>query len=566
MGIVAQISSCSSRIHPKLCPKLHAVRMKPRLLPIAFACALAITAGAAAQDRSLPDIGSSAGSVLSPAKQAEYGAMVLAQLRHEGYVLDDPLLDGWLNDVGQRLAAASNKPQQPFTFFLLRERQINAFATLGGYVAVNSGLILAADEEDEVAGVLAHEISHVTQQHVLRGAEKAQRESLPILLATLGAIIAAQKAGGNSTGDATSAALMTGMGLLQQRQIDYTRDNEAEADRIGIRTLANAGYNPEAMADFFQTLQGVVRMNQGDERAAVPGYLQTHPLTLARISEARERAAKLEANLKNTPTALPGNNPLLPAGMQLTLPSNPRQVRGDTGDYGWARERLRVFSASTPMQAIREYQQMRAKQPLNESQRYGLALAHQLIGQNSDALQELTPLAQAHPNNLWLQIALGETEAHTGKAAEADRRFESMLARMPTHRALALSYARLLGERNTHAAGQRAVAVLRPLLGNASNDLPFQQAYARANEIAGDPARAGEAWAEAAYLSGRPEQALVQLNNLKKNQALDYYARARVDARIAAITPTVLELRRQGVHDEEVRGGKLSWGASVIAR
>lgn len=566
MGIVAQISSCSSRIHPKLCPKLHAVRMKPRLLPIAFACALAITAGAAAQDRSLPDIGSSAGSVLSPAKQAEYGAMVLAQLRHEGYVLDDPLLDGWLNDVGQRLAAASNKPQQPFTFFLLRERQINAFATLGGYVAVNSGLILAADEEDEVAGVLAHEISHVTQQHVLRGAEKAQRESLPILLATLGAIIAAQKAGGNSTGDATSAALMTGMGLLQQRQIDYTRDNEAEADRIGIRTLANAGYNPEAMADFFQTLQGVVRMNQGDERAAVPGYLQTHPLTLARISEARERAAKLEANLKNTPTALPGNNPLLPAGMQLTLPSNPRQVRGDTGDYGWARERLRVFSASTPMQAIREYQQMQAKQPLNESQRYGLALAHQLIGQNSDALQELTPLAQAHPNNLWLQIALGETEAHTGKAAEADRRFESMLARMPTHRALALSYARLLGERNTHAAGQRAVAVLRPLLGNASNDLPFQQAYARANEIAGDPARAGEAWAEAAYLSGRPEQALVQLNNLKKNQALDYYARARVDARIAAITPTVLELRRQGVHDEEVRGGKLSWGASVIAR
>lgn len=566
MGIVAQISSCSSRIHPKPCPKLHAVRMKPRLLPIAFACALAITAGAAAQERSLPDIGSSAGSVLSPAKQTEYGAMVLAQLRHEGYVLDDPLLDGWLNDVGQRLAAASNKPQQPFTFFLLRERQINAFATLGGYVAVNSGLILAADEEDEVAGVLAHEISHVTQQHVLRGAEKAQRESLPILLATLGAIIAAQKAGGTSSGDASSAALMTGMGLLQQRQIDYTRDNEAEADRIGIRLLANAGYNPEAMADFFQTLQGVVRMNQGDERAAVPGYLQTHPLTLARISEARERAAKLEANLKNTPTALPGNNPLLPAGMQLTLSSNPRQVRGDTGDYGWARERLRVFSASTPMQAIREYQQMQAKQPLNESQRYGLALAHQLIGQNSDALQELTPLAQAHPNNLWLQIALGETEAHTGKTAEADRRFESMLARMPTHRALALSYARLLGERNTHAAGQRAVAVLRPLLGNASNDLPFQQAYARANEIAGDPARAGEAWAEAAYLSGRPEQALVQLNNLKKNQALDYYARARVDARIAAITPTVLELRRQGVHDEEVRGGKLGWGASAIAR
>lgn len=554
MGILAQISSCSSRIHPKPCPKLHSVRMKPRLLPITFACALAITAGAAAQERSLPDIGSSAGTVLSPAKQTEYGAMVLAQLRHEGYVLDDPLLDGWLNDVGQRLATASNKPQQSFTFFLLRERQINAFATLGGYVAVNSGLILAADEEDEVAGVLAHEISHVTQQHVLRGAEKAQRESLPILLATLGAIIAAQKAGGTSSGDASSAALMTGMGLLQQRQIDYTRDNEAEADRIGIRLLANAGYNPEAMADFFQTLQGVVRMNQGDERAAVPGYLQTHPLTLARISEARERATKLEANMASLPTVLPSSNPLLPSGLQLRLPASVQHARGNTGDYGWARERLRVFSAATPTQAIREYQQMRSKQPLDEVQRYGLALAHQLSGQNIDALQELTPLAQAHPGNLWVQIAMGEAEAHTGKTAEADRRFETLLARMPTHRALVLSYARLLGERNTPEAGQRAVAVMRPLLGNAGSDLPFQQAYARANEIAGDPARAGEAWAEAAYLSGRPEQALVQLNNLKKNQTLDYYARARIDARIAAITPTVLDLRRQGIKDEDVNG------------
>ena len=122
-----------------------------------------------------------------------------------------------------------------------------------------------------MAGVLAHEISHVTQQHVLRGAEKAQRESLPILLATLGAIIAAQQAGGTSSGDATSAAVMTGLGLLQQRQIDYTRDNESEADRVGIRTLARAGYDPEAMADFFQTLQSVVRLNQGDERSQFAG-------------------------------------------------------------------------------------------------------------------------------------------------------------------------------------------------------------------------------------------------------------------------------------------------------
>ncbi|GAB1408005.1 M48 family metalloprotease [Thermomonas brevis] len=530
--------------------------MKPtsRLLPAALAFALAAGSGAAiAQNRNLPDIGSSAGNVLSPARQAEYGAMLLAQLRHAGYVLDDPLLDGWLQDVGTRLGGASDRPQQPLTFFLLRDRQINAFATLGGYIGMNAGLILSAGREDEVAGVLAHEIAHVTQQHVLRGAERAQRDSLPILLATLGAIVAAQQAGGRSSGNATSAALMTGMGLMQQRMIDYTRDNESEADRLGIRNLARGGYDPEAMADFFQTLQGVVRMNQGDERASVPGYLQTHPLTLSRISEARERANQLEPAMA-VPAGTGSGNLLLPAGLQIATGARGPQGQGPTGDFGWARERLRVLSANSPAQAIREYQQMRDKQPLDEAQRYGLALAHQLAGQNAESLRELAPLASGRRDNLWLQIAMAQAEARSGKVAEADQRLSGLLARMPTHRALALSYAQLLGERNTREAGQKAVAVLRPLAAGAASDLPFQQVYARANEIAGEPVRAGEAWAEAAFLGGRPEQALVQLNNLKKNQTLDYYARARIDARIAAITPTVLELRRQGVRDEDATG------------
>ena len=528
-----------------------------RLLP--FVLALAACLPAAAQDARLPDIGSSAGTVLSPARQAEYGAMTLAQLRHAGYVLDDPLLDGWLRDVGLRLGGSSDRPQQSFTFFLLRDRQINAFATLGGYIGMNAGLVLAADREDEVAGVLAHEIAHVTQQHVLRGAEKAQRDSLPILLATLGAIVAAQQAGGNSSGDATSAAVTTGLGMLQQRQIDYTRDNEAEADRIGIRNLARAGFDPQAMAEFFETLQSVVRMNQGDERSQVPGYLQTHPLTLSRISEARERAAKLEPQVAADAVAV-SNNPLLPAGLRIQA-QGPRG-RGTTGDFGFARERLRVLSANTPAQAIREYQAMQAKAPLDDARRYGLAFARMQAGQYRDALPELQALQAKRPDSLWLAIGLGQAEAQSGHAADADRRFEAWLARMPTHRALALSYAQVLAERNTKTSGARAVAVLRPLLVNGANDALFQQTYARANEIAGDDVRAGEAWAEAAYLGGRPEQALVQLNNLKKRGNLDYYARSRIEARIAAITPTVLELRRQGVRDEDATG---RWSLGVRA-
>ncbi len=541
------------------------IRLRPRssILAVALAGALAFSAAAAAQDSKLPDIGSSAGNLLSPAKQAEYGAMTLAQLRHAGYVLDDPLLGGWLDEVGQRLGGASDKPQESFTFFLLGDRQINAFATLGGYIAMNAGLILAADREDQVAGVLSHEVAHVTQQHVLRGAERAQRDSLPILLAMLGTIVAAQKAGGNSSGNATSAAVIGGLGLLQQRQIDYTRDNESEADRIGIRAMARGGYDPDGMAEFFEKLQSMLRTNQGDERSRTPGYLQTHPITLTRISEARERAVSLE---KAAPVATMrvASNPLLPAGMQIS--TNGARARGETGDFGWARERLRVLSANTPAQAIREYQQMQAQQPLGDAQRYGMAFAQQQAGHWADAMRGIAAVQAAHPDSMWLKISLGVAEAKVGRIADADRRFEAMLASRPTHRALVLSYAQVLAERNTPAAGTRAVAVLRPLLGTGADDLLFQQAYARANEIAGDDVRAGEAWAEAAVLSGRPEQALVQLNNLKKRETLDYYARSRIDARITAITPTVLELRRQGIRDEDATRGKLQFDVSAGQR
>ena len=185
---------------------------------------------AAAQDTRRPDIGSSAGEVLGPTQQAEYGAMTLAQLRNLGYTLDDPLLGGWLQGVGNRLGAASDKPAQAYTLFLLRDRQINAFATLGGYVAVNAGLVLAANREDEVAAVLSHEFAHVTQSHVLRAVERAQRDSVPILLAMLGAIALSQASHSNSGDNAAMAAMVSAQGLMLQRQIDYTRGNEAEAD------------------------------------------------------------------------------------------------------------------------------------------------------------------------------------------------------------------------------------------------------------------------------------------------------------------------------------------------
>lgn len=551
------------------CPRTFCLRAL--LLTTAVTLALAMPL-AQAQEK-LPDIGSSAGELLTPARQAEYGAMMLRELRNYGYLLDDPLVNDWLQTMGTRLGSNSDQPRQPYTFFVMKDRQINAFATLGGYIGVNAGLVLTAEREDEVAAVLSHEIAHVTQQHVLRGVERAQRDQIPILLGMLAAVVAAQASNSTSSGNATMAAISSGMGLMQQRQINYTRSNESEADRLGIRTLSRSGYDVDAMAGFFERMASAMRGNEGGY--SVPEFLRTHPVNITRISEAKARAEQMKKDTVLLTTTTPsgerrervdptdpslaepllrGNNPLLPSSV-LRIPMG-QLSRGASGDFDWARERLRVLSADSTPELEREYADLakRQKDGLNDAQRYGQALVVMRSGRAgaAQARQTLAGLLQTRPDNLWLALGLGEAESRAGQTAQANSRFEQLLRQHPNSRPVALTYAEILNEQGSREAGQRAQAMLRPLLSQSGNDPVFQQRYARASELAGDSVRASEAYAEAAFLSGRPEQSLMQLQALKRNPALDYVGRARVDARIEAITPTVLELRRQGVQDPDL--------------
>ncbi len=546
-----------------------------RILLLAAAVTLALAAPlSSAQESKLPDIGSSAGELLTPARQAEYGGMMLRELRNYGYLVDDPLIDEWLQGMGTRLGSNSAQPQQKFTFFMLKDRQINAFATLGGYIGMNAGLVLTAQREDEVAAVLSHEISHVTQQHVLRSVEKAQRDQIPILLGMLAAVIAAQQAGGNSSSDATMAAITSGMGLMQQLQINFTRSNESEADRLGIRTLSRSGYDVDAMAGFFERMSAAMRSNEGGY--TTPDFLRTHPVNVTRISEAKARAEQMKKDTVLLTTTTPagshqervntsapvadplsaGGNPLLPGSLQLSLPALDLP-RGASGQFDWARERLRVLSAPTPAELVREYQDLRRSQKdgLSQAQRYGVAIAQLREGGGavSQALQELQQLHAQYPDNLWVSLALGEAESRSGRVAEANRRFDTLLQRLPQNRPVALTYAQVLNEQGGAEAGKRAQAMLRPLLARAGDDPVFQRTFARACELAGDTTRASEAHADAAYLNGRPEQALLQFQALLKQPQLDYVTRARVDARIEAIMPTVLEMRRLGQRDPDMQ-------------
>jgi len=522
-----------------------------RIAPLAAAIVLALGMAAPlpAQDSGLPELGSSAGELLTPAQEAEYGAYTLHELRRLGLVMEDPQIDAWLQDMGHRLAAASDQPEQQFSFFMLRDREINAFATLGGYVGMNAGLVLTANREDEVAGVLSHEISHVTQRHVLRAVERSRKDQLPILLAALAAIIASQGSTSNSADDATSAVVVGAQALIYQRMIDYTRANESEADRIGIQTLHRSGYDIEAMADFFARMQSATRGDSGGYQT--PDYLRTHPVTTVRISEARDRAEKLRHEASPAATAFfSSSNPLLPVGLSLTPARNrPVIVR----QFEWARERLRVLTAKSPVEALSEYRTM-AESPhakTTDAQRYGMALAQSRAGQAEAAEALLQDLLKRHPEEVWLQLALAEAAQDGKRHALAKSRFEALLSQFPENRAISLTYARALNETGSVEAGRRSLTVLRPLLPEGDDDPLLQHTFARAAEIAGDITRAGEAYAESAFLSGRAEDAVNQLTALLKRDDLDYYQRARIEARIAAMTPTVLELRRLGIKPQD---------------
>ncbi len=537
---------------------MHALRSRLTALALGAACALPT---AAQEIGSLPDMGSSAAELITPAQERAYGRQLLGELRRIGWLLEDPLLDAWLQAMGQRLASQGERPDQNYTFFLLRSRDINAFATLGGYIGVNAGLVLTAEREDEVAAVIAHEITHVTQRHVVRAVEAAQKDTLPIALAMLGAIIAAQQAGGNS--DATQAAIASGIALMQQRQINHTRASEHEADRIGIQILARTGYDPQAMADFFGRMQRAMR-SQGE---GPPEFLRTHPVTTTRIAEAKDRAAKLATGGTScvldtggapedctwTPASTPPldqrlQDPLHPA-FPIALREALRAVDGaEVRRFEWARERLRVLSAASPAEAASEYRRLaEAGELRSDAQRYGYALAQTAVGQAESALGTLQALAAAHPDLFWIDLARAEAEQRAGHWDAADDRYRELLADQPGNRAISLSYAGALAERGDPASGRRAQEVLRPLLARGAHDAALQHTFARASESAGDLVRASEAYAENALLSGRAEDALSQLERLKLRSDLDYVQRARVDSRIAAITPIVLEQRAQGI-------------------
>ncbi|GAB2542444.1 M48 family metalloprotease [Rhodanobacter koreensis] len=531
-------------------------RPVPRLLA-ALITATLTCAASAQQDVRLPDLGSSANALISPQEAQDYGDAMLRQMRALDMVVDDPLLDDYINDLGYRLVANCDKPKDHFAFFIVKDPEINAFAAPGGYIAVNSGLITITQNESELAGVIAHEIGHITQNHLQRAFEDSKKDAPLMALVLLGAIVA----GAGSRGDAPMAVLAGGQGLIAQKSINFTRHDEIEADRVGIQTLANAGFDPNAMAGFFERMEDAMSAGAGGED--VPALLQTHPVTTARISDAKSRAGALIAAQKLRPA---GNTmdssqwgkitapiPFLkdPSALGRSLASADRK---DT--WAFMRERVRVLAGDAPKLAIYYASSLQTQPGFDTvANRYGYALALTRSGRGVQAVEQLQPLLKSRPDNLILRLALADARLQAGQRAAAMAIYSGLNAQSPRNRAVALAYAEALTNGGDTAQASQAADLLRPLLDNASEP-EIYSAYARASDKAGDKIRAGEAFADASYYSGRPFDAMEQLKRLLKRDDLDYYARVRIQARIAELTPLVLELHKRRIRTDDRPDGQ----------
>jgi predicted Zn-dependent protease len=527
-------------------------------------CTLLAGAPAHAVDTQLPSMGSSASAIASPEEQRQYGFYVLHELRNQSQVLDDALLNDYVNTLGYRLVSDSPRPDQPFTFFVVRDPSINAFALPGGFVGTNAGLITTTSSESELAAVLAHEISHVTQQHLVRAVEAEQKYAPLMVLAMVGAIAASAHQSPYSTSNSGIGAIAAAEGLAAQMQINFTRADESEADRVGIQTLAKANFDPDAMAEFFSRMQRALR--PGFDETDVPALLMDHPVTTARISEAKARAEAVKKEEKQRQAMLGTDTATTPVAVSslLLLPSlkpaastpparpaeeRERQRIRSENYYELMRERARVLASDRPTQTLAYYaDNLRDNAAFDTvANRYGYALALVRAGDAKKSREVAQKLAAAQPDNLAFQLALGRAELMSGSRDAALQRFVHLEGDFPDNRALVLAHAEALVQIDDKTSAKRAQELLRPQLAHDDEDPDLQVAFARASELAGEPVRAGEAHAAAAYLNGRAEDALNQLKQLTKRNDLDYYQRTRIEARIAEMTPTVLELRRRKI-------------------
>nr|WP_245953133.1 M48 family metalloprotease [Alteromonas aestuariivivens] len=453
----------------------------------------------------LPEIGVVASEVMPLDKEILVGDAVMRQMRSQAPLIADPILDEYLQDLGNRLVAYADNAKFPFRFFWVNNNDINAFAFFGGHIGVHSGLIYRAKNESELASVLAHEIAHVTQRHIARRMQAQQRSSPLALASMLGGVLLAI-----ANPEAGMAAISAGQAASAQLQIDYTRSNEQEADRIGIAMLARAGFDPRGAATFFSTLASQYRMV-----SRPPARLLSHPLTESRIADARSRVDDY-----------PAVN--LPQNLSFEL-ARARVVARYTFDSEYS---LEYFKAMVE----------KSTYSMREAGLYGLGIAY-LRNEQFDQARKIIidDLLAKDPENLFYLDVATDISLAQRKFDEAVARLQPHLQRTPRNQVLVLNQANALNEARRY---EESIALLKDfLLVHREHELAYQmlsEAYKGAKQFQDMHQSKAEVYA----LYGAYSRAVDELQYAYNFSGESHLEKQRIRARIKQLREEEERLKR----------------------
>ncbi|MEO8303345.1 MAG: M48 family metalloprotease [Betaproteobacteria bacterium] len=461
--------------------------------------------GSIAIAQTLPDLGDESQSIVTPSQERKLGESVVRQIRASGAYLDDPEVNDYLNDLGHRLVAVRPDGNWDFEFFALADPSINAFALPGGFVGVNMGLILLTQTESELAAVLGHEISHVTQRHFTRSLAGQQR-SLLYSLAALAVGLAAARSGSANAGQMASAGIAAAQGLAIQSQLNYTRENEYEADRIGFQRLDLAKFDLTAAATFMERLQRQGRFSDSN----TPSYLRTHPITVERIAEAQARAF-----------------------------GKPYRQVADSLDFQLVRALLRSYQGAA-REAVEYFTVALAEHKYNDeiAARYGL-VASLLRAENfARAKVELATLEKLAPPHPMIEAMAGHVFMEAGDLDIAISRFERALTRYPNKMQLIYDYPEALLKAGR--AREAAVFLDRELARFPSNG-PLHRIAARTYAELGKRLQQYLHQAEYYAWQGDLKGAVVQLELASRAGDGDFYQSSVVETRLRTLRRELAE-------------------------
>lgn len=470
----------------------------------------------------LPELGDVSQASITPHQERQLGLRIMRQIRADPSYMDDPEIASYLGNLGHKLIANSNEANanQLFEFFALDNPAINAFALPGGFMGFNSGLIIAAQSESELAAVMSHEIAHVTQKHLARMIA-AQKYDLVKYIAALAVAIVASRA----DAQASQAVLVASQASMIQSKLDFTRNHEKEADRIGLSILLDAGFDPQGMAAFFERLQRAGRFHEN----GAPSYLRTHPITYERIADIQNRTREMP--YRQVPDSL---DFLLVRAKLRALQGNARdtvrQFKTRLTEKRYSNEAVERYGYIHALLRAKKYKQADAELTLLyqvlHSDPTASALTNHQLGKTV-RIESKNVIAGAMIETLSARVKLTN-----GETAEAFNAYQTALKIYPQYRALIQGYAQALIENKKI---ETALEFITHKLQLIQNDAQLFSLQAQCYELLGDKMLKHRALAESYLLKGHYAGAVDQLKTALQNSNGNFYQLSSVEARLKQV-------------------------------